>query len=374
MKVSKSYYKRPINLPKTGHELVTCHYPLRLDTYSGCVHNCVYCYAKNLLEVRGYWNTTRPANPTHIEKQLEYFLEHTEDCNSLSSSLSNAIKRKVPFRLGGLTDCFQDCEKQKRITEKVLEILNRYEYPYLIVTKSPLVADYVDLLDERLAVIQITITTLKENLSKAIEPNAPKPLDRCKALQILSDSGYFTTARFSPIIPNVNLVEADKLFEAYSNAGAKHVLVEFFRGTLKMIERVELATNRKIKQHFVKNGYYYRFNFNEKLTMYKHLKKLANEFGMKFSICSDGDPIPFELNDTKNCCGTDGLKNFKGVDRVTSTLYWTARNSGKVTLNDMLKYWSPTPEVFERFWFNGAFERFVFGLKWNGEEYVLERS
>ncbi|RLI81965.1 hypothetical protein DRP04_05005 [Archaeoglobales archaeon] len=369
MKRNNLYYKRPINLPKTGHELVTCHYPLRLDTYSGCIHNCVYCYAKNLLENRGYWNPVRIANASYIEKLLERLLQNSDD----SDSISSAVRRRVPFRLGGLTDCFQDSEKQNRVTENVLEILNRYEYPYLIVTKSPLVADYVDLLDERLAVIQITITTLKENLSKAIEPNAPKPLDRLRALQILSDSGYFTTARFSPIIPNVNLAEADKLFEAYSNAGAKHVLVEFFRGTLKMIKRVELATNKKIKQRFMKNGYYYRFNFNEKLVTYKYLKELANEFGMKFSICSDGDPIPFELNDTKNCCGTDGFKNFRGVERVASTLYWMARNRGKVTLNDMLKYWSPTPEVFERFWFSGAFERFVFGLKWNGEEYVLKR-
>ncbi len=366
MKVSRSYYKRPINLPKTGHELVTCHYPLRLDTYSGCIHNCVYCYAKNLLEVRGYWNTVRPADPTHIEKQLECFLKYNEDRNSLS----NAIKRKLPFRLGGLTDCFQECEKQKRVTEKVLEILNRYEYPYLIVTKSPLIADYMDVLEEKLAVIQVTITTLKEELSKAIEPNAPNPLDRLEALRDLNECGYFTTARFSPIIPCLNLTEADNLFEAYSNAGTEHVLVEFFRGTLRMIERVEFATSKRIKHYFVKKGYYYRFNFDNKLMMYKYLKELANKFDMKFSICSDGDPVPFELNDTKNCCGTDNLKNFKGVERVASTLYWLAKNKGEVSLNDMLKYWSPTPEIFERFWFSGAFERFVFGLKWNGRMYV----
>lgn len=364
---SNLYYKSPINLPKTGHELVTCHYPLRLDTYSGCIHDCVYCYAKNLLESRGYWRPIRSANPSHIEKMLEQLLQSEEE-----NSLSNSVKRKIPFRLGGLTDCFQSNEKKKKVTEMVLEILNRYEYPYLIVTKSPLVANYIDLLDNKLALIQVTITTLNKALSKTIEPNAPSPAERLKALQILNDAEYFTTARFSPIIPDVNLTEAEELFEAYSNVGTKHVLVEFFRGNIKMIERIELATNKKIRQFFKRGGYYYRYNLEDKFIAYKKLKNLARKFNMMFSICSDGDPIPFELNDTRNCCGTDNIRCFRGVERVASTLYFVARKKGEVTLNDMSNYWTPVPEVFERFWFNGAFEKFVFGLKWDGKNYIFE--
>lgn len=362
-----SLYKRPINLPRSGHELVTCHYPLRLDTYSGCIHNCVYCYAKNLLEERGYWNVVRKTDIKIVERQIEKYMN-----DKIEGDVSEAIRKKVPFRLGGLTDCFQQMEKRERITKQVIELLNTYEYPYLIVTKSPLAAEYTDVIEKKLAVIQITITTLNDNIAKRLEPFAPSPKERVKTLKELNDYGYFTTARFSPVIPNVNMDEAEKLMEIFSDTGTKHILVEFFRGTEKMISNIEKSTGINLKEDFVKNGYYYRFNLNKKLKIYEKLKEIANSFGLKFSICSDGDPIPFYLNDTLNCCGTDSLSNFKGVERVASLVYKEAKEKGKVTLKDMEKYWTPTPSIFIKAWLEGKFERFVHGLEWNenGEYYV----
>ncbi len=364
-------YKRPINLPRTGHELVTCHYPLRLDTYSGCIHNCVYCYAKNLLEKRGYWKNVRRANPKHIENLLENYIDKGEVYNN---GISHAILRKVPFRLGGLTDCFQNHERDLRVTEQVIEILNRYEYPYLIVTKSPLVSEYTDLIENDLSYIQITITTLREDLAKIIEPGAPKPLERLETLKNLNESGYFTAARFSPIIPYVNLGETKALMEAYSNAGTKHVLVEFFRGTVKMLENIENSLGVNLTGVFEKRGYYYRFNLDKKIIIYKKLKSLANKHGMSFSICSDGDPVPFYLNDTENCCGSDYLNNFNGVERVSSALFREVKLEGRVTIENMKKYWTPVPAIFEKFWFRGAFERFVYGLKWSDNIYFLDKN
>lgn len=364
-------YKRPINLPRSGHELITCHYPLRLDTYSGCMHNCVYCYAKNLLKEIGYWDVIRKTDIRIVEREIEKYMN-----DETKGDISEAIKKKVPFRLGGLTDCFQHIEKKERITRQVIELLNTYEYPYLIVTKSPLVAKYADIIEKNLAVIQITITTLDTNIAKKLETFAPSPIKRLEALKELNDYGYFTTARFSPLIPHINMNEVEKLMENFSEAGTHHVLVEFFRGTKKMINAVEKSTGINVGEDFVKNGYYYRFNLNKKLKIYKKLKEIANSFGLKFSICQDGDPVPFYLNDTLNCCGTDALSNFKGVEKVASMVYKEAKKKGRVTLKDMEKYWTPVPSVFVKAWLEGKFERFVYGLKWdeNGEYYVCERE
>lgn len=55
----------------TGGEGNKCHYPTRLDTYGcGCAHDCKYCYAKSLLEFRGFWKPYNPkvANIKEIEK------------------------------------------------------------------------------------------------------------------------------------------------------------------------------------------------------------------------------------------------------------------------------------------------------------------
>lgn len=369
MSDSGHIYKRPLNLPRSGHELVTCHYPLRLDTYSGCAHNCVYCYAKNLLEKRGYWNNVRRADPKHIESLLEEYIDH-----KAGGDIGRAVRRRIPFRLGGLTDCFQHHEREWGVTKQVIEVLNSYEYPYLIVTKSPLVAEYMDVIERKLAVVQITITTLRDDLARSIEPGAPEPSARLKALNQLSESGHFAIARFSPIIPKVNLREARKLFEAYSAAGARHVLVEFFRGTEKMLKNIEKDTGVGLRATFVKNRYYYQFDLKKKVSIYKKLKIIANELGMSFSICSDGDPVPFQLNDTENCCGTDSVKNFKGVERVASALFNEAKLREKVTIEDMEKYWTPVPQIFEKFWFRGEFERFVFGLEWDHGAYILDKA
>jgi DNA repair photolyase len=83
------------------------------------------------------------ADPKHIESLLENYIDH-----GLDGDIGKAIRGRVPFRLGGLTNCFQQQEKELRATKQVLEALNRYECPYLIVTKSPFVAEYTDAIEE----------------------------------------------------------------------------------------------------------------------------------------------------------------------------------------------------------------------------------
>ena len=146
-----------------GNEGDKCNYPTRLDTYGcGCQHDCKYCYAKSLLEFRDLWNPKQPsvANISDISKQIR------------------KLKKGEVVRLGGMTDCFQPMEKLYRNTYKTIRILNRRKVPYLIVTKSAMVADeeYLEILDPELAHIQITVTTLDDELSATYE-KASRPTD-----------------------------------------------------------------------------------------------------------------------------------------------------------------------------------------------------
>lgn len=54
---------------------------------------------------------------------------------------------KVPdgtiLRLGGMTDCFQPCEEEYRVTLETIKLLNERRIGYLIVTKSDLICDYM---------------------------------------------------------------------------------------------------------------------------------------------------------------------------------------------------------------------------------------
>lgn len=170
-----------------GNEGDKCNYPTRLDTYGcGCSHDCKYCYAKSLLDFRGLWNPQRPA---------------VGDIGKISKEIRK-IPRGTVVRLGGMTDCFQPIEKLYRATYKTIRLLNRWRIPYLIVTKSAMVADpeYLEILDPELAHIQITVTTLDDDLCATYE-KASKPSDRVKAIYRLQERDLDVAMRISPFIP-----------------------------------------------------------------------------------------------------------------------------------------------------------------------------
>lgn len=74
-----------------------------------------------------------------------------------------------------MTDCFQPIEKVHRITYKTIKLLNRRKIPYLIVTKSAMVADdeYIEIYDKSLCHIQVTVTTLDDDLCRTYEKATP---------------------------------------------------------------------------------------------------------------------------------------------------------------------------------------------------------
>ena len=193
-----------------GNEGNKCHYPTRLNTYGcGCSHDCKYCYAKSLLDFRGLWN---PQNPS------------IADIEKIKRKIAKLPKDIPAIRLGGMTDCFQPIEKNHRITYETIKALNENQIPYLIVTKSAMVADdeYIEILNKDLAHIQITITTTDDALSNTYEKASP-PSQRIKAIEKLQNLGFDVSVRLSPYIPEyidlniLNNIKCDK------------ILIEFLR-------------------------------------------------------------------------------------------------------------------------------------------------
>lgn len=190
-----------------GNEGGKCNYPTRIDTYGcGCMHDCSYCYAKSLLNFRKLWN---PKNP-----RVASF-----------KKIRDAVRSIEPgqcVRLGGMTDCFQPIEAMYKVTRKTIQLLNMKRAHYLIVTKSAMVADYMDVMDKDLAHIQISVTTLDDELCKTYEHASP-PSKRIEAIKRLQDAGYDVQLRLSPLIPEY--MDFDKL----NALGIDKVLVEFLR-------------------------------------------------------------------------------------------------------------------------------------------------
>ena len=193
-----------------GNEGNKCNYPTRLDTYGcGCSHDCKYCYAKSLLDFRKLW---KPDNPS------------IADIQKIKRKIAKLPKDIPAIRLGGMTDCFQPIEKTYRVTYETIKALNENRIPYLIVTKSAIVADeeYVEILDKDLAHIQITVTTTNDELSKTYE-KASVQSERIRAIEKLQDKGFDVSLRLSPYIPEY--VDLNVL----NNVKCDKILVEFLR-------------------------------------------------------------------------------------------------------------------------------------------------
>lgn len=269
MKEFKSFYKSV-----SGNEGNKCNYPTRLDTYGcGCAHDCKYCYAKSLLDFRGMWDSNDPAVAPikEIEKTI----------------------RKMPkqvVRLGGMTDCYQPCEREYRNTRKTIQLLNKYRVPYLIVTKSAIILDDLGILDKDLAHIQITITTTDDELAKTYE-QASVPSERIKAVEILQENGFDVAVRLSPYIPE--FVDTDKI----NAIKCDKIIVEFLR------------VNPFIKQWFdidytpykVKRNGYWHLPLSKKKALIKkiHFKEM--------SVCEDESMAyvywKYHFNhNPKDCC------------------------------------------------------------------------
>lgn len=196
MKEFKSFYKEV-----SGNEGDKCLYNKRLDSYGcGCQHDCSYCYAKSLLEFRGLWDSQEPS---------------VADLNKIKRKINKLPVGSI-VRLGGMTDCFQPMEKQYKVTAGVIDALNERGIHYLIVTKSDLVLDYIDILDKDLAHIQISTTWLP--FEKAVNTER-----RIKAIEELYATGYDVALRLSPFIPEY--VDFDRL----NSVKCDKIIVEFLR-------------------------------------------------------------------------------------------------------------------------------------------------
>jgi DNA repair photolyase len=187
-----------------------------INPYRGCEHGCIYCYAR---PSHAYLNLSPGLD---FETRLFYKANALE---LLERELSRRNYRPSPIQLGANTDPYQPIERELKVTRGILEILLRYRHPVTIVTKSHTVVRDLDLLSDmskyNLCRVMISITTLDDRLKRSLEPRAPSPAARLKAVSALSEAGVPAGVLASPMIPAVNDHELEQILGAAAAAGAQ---------------------------------------------------------------------------------------------------------------------------------------------------------
>ncbi len=326
----------------------SCFHRFELDTYGrGCVHNCAYCYAKAYLHQHKFWNEPMPfpVDIADIRKTLATIFE-----TDRPHKLRGVIGRRIPLRIGSMSDSFMWMDKKYRVTYELLKLLKYYRYPYLVFTRSDLVADdeYMAVLDPKLASIQMSISSTNEQLTRLIEPGAPSPKRRLEALQKLQNNGFWTTVRINPLFPiypdgyftdpNFDKTRNIKPFPYFSwdmiETIAQHqiptVLVGVARLYLHNIRFLNKALGYDIREHFLVDTKMERaalhFSPAETAYYYKKIHELCQQHKLRFSTCYIGnDPSGKSFKDFQNlwsnkkdCCDAKG--NVPGITKTCADL------------------------------------------------------
>lgn len=195
-----------------------------INPYRGCEHGCAYCYARP--------SHANVGLSTGLDFETRLFAK-TNAPEVLERELRKSSYHPRTLMLGANTDAYQPIERERRLTRRILEVLSAFRHPVAIVTKSALVLRDLDLLAEMaaagLATVGISVTTLDEDLSRALEPRAPHPAKRLQAIRALTEAGIRTGVLAAPMIPALNDHELERILEAARDAGAERAITSVLR-------------------------------------------------------------------------------------------------------------------------------------------------
>lgn len=183
------------------------------NIYRGCEHQCIYCDSRS--QCYG----------------IENFNDLVVKINAielLTKQLASKRKKGL-IGTGAMGDPYTISEKRYRLTREALKLIADFNYPIHITTKSNLILRDIDILEEInkiYASVSMTITTTDEGLAKKIEPYAPLPMDRLKALGVLSEIGVCTSVTMMPILPFIedNKENIIDIVNKASFYGVKHIV------------------------------------------------------------------------------------------------------------------------------------------------------
>ncbi len=214
-----------------------------INPYVGCAFGCAYCYAR--YAHRYMLERAVAANPSHdrlreaqatlppwlaFERQI-FVKRNAPDV--LRRTLRYGSDRHLELArghhvvIGTATDPYQPAERRFRVTRGLLEVLAQHEgLSVVIITKSPLVTRDVDVL-ARIArhselQVHVSLITVDRELARRLEPRAPTPEARLRAVARLHAAGIGVRVNVMPVLPGITdgRDQLDALVQAIARAGA----------------------------------------------------------------------------------------------------------------------------------------------------------
>ncbi len=301
--------------PFWSTEMLDCANPVRLDFYSFCSYNCLYCFSYNQksISLNGYLNPkeVRPINVDSVKSLFERCFAG-EPKGVYDIPFVYYFQNRYTIQIGGLGDPFDLFEKKYGVGLELLRYLSDIDYPLTFSTKGDFFVD-----DERYMSLirshshnwhfKVSIITLDKRC-KYIELGVPSPERRLRVIEKLAKTNR-VTLRLRPYIKGLS-EDFPELIRRAREAGADSVSMEFMCVETRASENLKARYRRMSRvlgydlweYYRKKSPYpgYKRLTRLEKIEVIKQVRDCAHGLGMKFMV---SDQHGREYSDQINCCG-----------------------------------------------------------------------
>jgi len=188
-----------------------------MNLYRGCEHQCIYCDTRSEC----------------------YQIQDFQNEVLIKSNGVALLKKKLPRKrvigtigFGSMNDPYTFAEAKYQLTGQALEVIANQRWPVHILTKSDMVLKDLQVLKRIngvMARVSFSITTVDDDLARIIEPGAPSPTRRLKAMQILAENGIHTGLVLMPVLPFItdNQLNITRIVEKAHTYKASYIIPSF---------------------------------------------------------------------------------------------------------------------------------------------------
>jgi len=191
-----------------------------VNPYRGCEFACKYCYARYTHEFMEIRDNAEFERKIYIKQNVRWLLR--QDLKK--------VKAQEEIAIGTATDPYQPAEKRYEMTRSILEELAQHRgFNISLITKSDLIVRDVDLLQQiaehNTLFVNVTITTMNVQLARILEPRAPRPDLRMKAVRELNEAGIDAGVICAPVLPGItdSLPSLEMVVAETKRAGGKYI-------------------------------------------------------------------------------------------------------------------------------------------------------
>lgn len=208
-----------------------------MNLYRGCQHQCIYCDSRSEC----------------------YQIENFDGEVLVKVNAVELLGRELPRKrlkgtigTGSMNDPYMPLEKQYNLTGRALQVIAANRFPVHIITKSDLVLRDLYTLRQiagTYAAVSFTVTTADDALARIVEPAAPLPSARFRAMRVLAEAGILTGVVLMPILPFLeDNPENLRAIIEQAHASSAAYIIPAFGMTLRDRQRAHYYA--KLDKHF----------------------------------------------------------------------------------------------------------------------------